>query len=162
MAHVRENINKWVHKVFYTEQNGFLVAKRPGEEWGKVVAPECLRDFILRAFHTSDLAGHQGERRTFSQIRQYFFWPSMKRQITRWVKACLGCRKRKTPRPMRAGITEAILSTFPNEIIAIDILGPFPWSRNGHRLILTIITFTRWPVENKGQIQCFYIQVLDL
>ena len=71
----------------------------------------------------------------------------MKGEILRWVKACLLCRKRKTPRPMRAGITETILSNYPNETIAIDILGPFPRSKSGNMWILTIIdTFTRWPV----------------
>ena len=47
---------------------------------------------------------------------------------------------------MRAGITEAALATYPNETIAIDILGPFPRSEKGNRFMLTIIdTFTRWP-----------------
>ena len=52
----------------------------------------------------------------------------MKNEINRWVRACLACRKRKTPRPMRAGVTEAAQAIFPNEVIAIDILGPFPKS----------------------------------
>jgi transposase InsO family protein len=48
---------------------------------------------------------------------------------------------------MRAGITEAALASFPNEVIAVDILGPFPKSEKGHCWILTMIdTFTRWPV----------------
>ncbi len=48
---------------------------------------------------------------------------------------------------MRAGITEAIQAMFPNETVAIDILGPFPISKNGYVWILTMIdTFTRWPV----------------
>ena len=147
MAHVRANKDKRVNKILYTIQNGLYVAKQEGEEWGRVVTPECIRDSILRAFHTADLAGHQGERRTFLQIRMYFFWPNMKRQIERWVKACLGCRKRKTPRPMRADITEAMLATYPNETVAIDIVGPFPRSDRGNTYILTMIdTFTRWPV----------------
>ena len=71
----------------------------------------------------------------------------MKNQVLRWVKACLACRRRKTPRPLRAGITEAMLATYPNDTIAMDILGPFPVSENGKRWILTVIdTFTRWPV----------------
>ena len=47
---------------------------------------------------------------------------------------------------MRAGITEAVQATFPNETIAIDFLGPFPRSEAGNAWILTMIdTFTRWP-----------------
>src|SRR4051812_17414154 len=89
---------------------------------------------------------HQGER-TINQVGETFYWPGMKQEITRWVKACLACRKRKTPRPMRTGITEAVLSNFPNEVVAIDIVGPFPRSEKGNMWILTMIdTFTRWPV----------------
>jgi hypothetical protein len=48
---------------------------------------------------------------------------------------------------MRAGITEAIQAMFPNDTVAIDILGPFPRSEGGNVYILTMIdTFTRWPV----------------
>ena len=147
MIHVRAHLGMSVDKVFYTTQNGLIVAKRGGEEWGKVVAPECIRAHILEIFHSADLAGHQGERRTLGQIQMYFFWPGMKKQVFRWVKACLGCRKRKTPRPMRAGITEAQLATYANEVVAMDFLGPFPRSINGNRYIFTMIDiFTRWPV----------------
>ena len=71
----------------------------------------------------------------------------MKADITRWVKACLACRRRKTPRPMRAGKRSYALSGYPNQTIAIDIVGPFLQSIQGNMWILTIIDhFTRWPV----------------
>ena len=48
---------------------------------------------------------------------------------------------------MRAGITEATQAQFPNETIAMDIIGPFPLSEKGNTWVLTMIdTFTRWPV----------------
>ena len=48
---------------------------------------------------------------------------------------------------MRAGITEPSQAKYPNEVVAIDILGPFPRSENGNVWIITMIdTFTRWPV----------------
>ena len=48
---------------------------------------------------------------------------------------------------MRAAITEAQLSTYANEVVAMDFLGPFPRSINGNRYIFTMIDiFTRCPV----------------
>ncbi len=99
MEYVRGHINVWHNKTSYALQDGLYIAKREGEEWGRVVVPECLRAHVLRTFHNSELASHPGEKRTFLQIRQVFFWPGMKNEISRWVKACLACRKRKTPRP---------------------------------------------------------------
>ena len=147
MEYVRGHIDRWHNKTFYTIQSGVYIAKREGDEWGRIIAPERLRAHILRSFHNSALSAHQGEKRTFLQIREHFFWPGMKHEILRWVKACLACRKRKTPRPMRAGITEATQAQFPNGTVAIDILGPFPLSEGGNTWVLTMIdTFTRWPV----------------
>ena len=128
-------------------QNGLVVAKRGSEEWGRVVVPESLRAHVIAMHHNADFAGHQGEKRTLLQIAGTFYWPGMGRDVAKWVKACLACRKRKTPRPMRSGITEAALATYPNETVAIDILGPFPRSERGNVVVLTMIdTFTRWPV----------------
>ena len=47
---------------------------------------------------------------------------------------------------MRAGITEAQLATYANEVLAMDFLEMFLRSINGNRYILTMIDiFTRWP-----------------
>ena len=99
MTYVRNHINKWYNKTYYFIHEGLYMAKREGEEYGRVVVPECLRACVLQTFHNSELASHQGERRTFLQIREMFFWPGMKNEMTRKVKACLACRKRKTPAP---------------------------------------------------------------
>ena len=109
MIHVRAHLGMSLDKVFYTTQNG----SHSGEKGrGGVGESRCTRMHASGLtswgiFLSADLAGHQGERRSLGQMQMYFFWPGMKKQVFRWVKACLGCRKRKTPRPMRASITEA-------------------------------------------------------
>src|SRR5690349_20176060 len=81
------------------------------------------------------------------QLRETFFWPGMKNDAVRWVNACLACRRRKTPRPLRAGIREPQLAEYPNQVLAIDIVGPLHQSDDGNMWILTMIDqFTRWPV----------------
>ena len=48
---------------------------------------------------------------------------------------------------MRAGIRTIALATYPNETVAMDILGPFLQSIAGNMWVFTIIDhFTRWPV----------------
>ncbi len=89
MNYIRENLDERRNRILYTKQNGMYVARKDEEEMGKIIVPECLRAHILKTFHNSDLAGHQGEKRTFLQIRETFFWPGMKNQVSKWVKACL-------------------------------------------------------------------------
>ena len=113
----------------------------------KIVVPECLRAYILRMHHNIQLAGHQGQKRVLEQIRDVFFWPGLKQDVIRWVRSCLACTRRKTPRPMRAGITEPVLASYPNQTLAMDIVGPMHCSLDGNMWILTMIDqFTRWPV----------------
>ena len=82
MRYVREHANKWHNRTLYTLHEEFWVAKREGEEYGSKV-PECLRAHVLRTFHNSELSSHQGEKRTFLQIPQMFFWPGMKSEVAR-------------------------------------------------------------------------------
>src|SRR5271155_3894027 len=97
--------------------------------------------------HNSIMAGHQGHKRITTQLTPFFFWPGMAHDAYRWVKSCSGCKKRKTPRPMRQGITEAVFATIPNQTVAIDIVGPLMETSAGNQWILTMIdVFTRWPV----------------
>jgi exodeoxyribonuclease III len=149
MISIRAEIDKPAKHgmLFKTQDDGLIIMKHTPEETGKVVVPESLRAYVLKMYHNAQLAAHQGKNRTLKQITVSFYWPGMKADITRWVKACLACRRRKTPRPMRAGIRSYALSGYPNQTIAIDIVGPFLQSIQGNMWILTIIDhFTRWPV----------------
>jgi transposase InsO family protein len=118
-----------------------------GAKAERTVVPECLRAFVLQMHHNAELAAHQGHKRVIDQISSYFFWPGMAQDAYRWVRSCSGCKKRKTPRPMRQGITEPVFATFPNQTVAIDIVGPLMETSAGNQWLLTMIDiFTRWPV----------------
>src|SRR5688572_9582604 len=54
------------------------------------------------------------------------------------------CKKRKTSRPLRQGITRPVFSKFPNHTIAVDIVGPMVETSSGNLWILDV--FTRWPL----------------
>ena len=111
--------------IFRAQDDGLIIVKRNEEDIGRVVVPESLRAYVFRMYHNTLLAAHQGKNRTLKQITESFYWPGMKADITRWVRACLACTRRKTPRPMRAGIRTCALSGYPNQTVAIDIFGSF-------------------------------------
>lgn len=148
MQHIKANLDKWNERgILYSLKDGLYVAKKTDKDLGKIIVPESLRASILEKFHNSELAAHQGTMRTLLQVSERFYWPSMTREIKKWVQGCMNCRRRKTPRPLRAGITEPALATYPNETVAIDIWGPLPKTEKGNCFVLTMIdTFTRWPV----------------
>lgn len=109
---------------------------------------------ILTEAHDSATGGHGGVGRTYHRIRQKYFWPNMKADITDYVLNCEECQKRKicrnkTREPMK-------ITTTPNtafELVEYDIVGPFLVSNKGHKYILTMMcNLTKYglaiPLEN--------------
>ena len=133
--------------VAYERTDDGLIVMKDGKTHPRVVVPEALRKSVIECYHNSVLSGHQGRKRTTQLVAKTFFWPGMGKDIRRWIRSCLACAKRKTPRPRRAGIREAKQAMYPGETIAIDFWGPFTKSERGNMWVLTIIDhFTKWPM----------------
>ena len=128
------------------DANGLLCRKSTKKL--QIVVPLSLRAFILRRYHGLPVSGHLGQRRVLTHIEQSFYWPKMKTDVVRWIRSCLVCARRKTPRNMHAGEPGRVsIATKPWEIISIDIVSASKNSSTGHAKILTIMDlFTRWVI----------------
>lgn len=82
------------------------------------IVPLSLRDDAVRGCH--DDAGHQGQDRTFSLVKQRFYWSSMERDVRDHVKRCARCVAGKTPEPDGRAPLESIRMTAPLELVCID------------------------------------------
>jgi len=113
----------------------------------RVVVPLSLQAFVLRLHHNMPLHAHQGGKRLYKMLSKKFYWPDMSRDVTRWVKSCLSCAKRKTSRNWNQGLTEPTLAQFPFQVVGIDLVGKCLETTSGNKWILTILDhFTRWPI----------------
>ena len=87
--------------------DGVVVVKSNNEHaLDKIVVPDSLKSFILGMHHGLPLTGHTGFKRTYQMIKRRYWWPNFKKHIRAWVKACSLCTRRKTPRPLKSGLTE--------------------------------------------------------
>jgi hypothetical protein len=51
--------------------------------------PRCsMRDNMLKEKHNGGLAGHFGHDKTFSQMRNSYYWPSMRVEVKNFVNKC--------------------------------------------------------------------------
>ena len=119
----------------------------------KIVVPESLRYDITMSHHQPAQCGHQGAKRTLERIAQYFWWPCMRKQITKIVQGCLSCQLFKQTVDNKVGKMQPIVATHLLDILGIDIVGPFPATLNGNQYILTMLDHaTRWaigaPIKN--------------
>ena len=125
---------------------GLIVMVSDGKK-ERCVVPESLRAFVMQQHHNAPLHAHQGRNRFQRMLRERYFWPGMTRDAARWIRSCVSCAKRKTPRPLAQGLTTPALSSHPFQVVGIDLVGKCPETDGGHQWILTIVDhFTRWPI----------------
>ena len=145
-------------------------AKRhmPEKTTVQLYIPSDYIDMILLANHDDLLAAHFGFHKTYAKIRQRYFWKGMHKDTDNWIRSCISCSRRKTPKhkvvePLMKMTT---VSTF--ERVSVDILGPLPISSSGNRYVLCFTDHcTRWPILVPTQstdaltvASCFYKEII--
>ena len=62
---------------------------RPADEkWtvvDQIVVPPPCRKEILRLAHEIPMAGHMGVKKTLTRIRAHFFWPKMRKDVSKFL-----------------------------------------------------------------------------
>ena len=62
-----------------------------------------------------------------------------------WCQNCPLCSSRKQPLPKARAPLQSVKTGYPQQIVAMDILGPFPESQEGNKYILVVSDyFTTW------------------
>lgn len=121
------------------EKEGVLYRQifRPdgGEECYQLILPEVMKQEVLEQLHQQH--GHQGVERTSELTRRRCYWPSMFADITHWCRECERCQLAKESQPVARGFMGHLLSSRPNEVLAIDFTVLEP-SRSGHENILVM------------------------
>ena len=96
-------------------------------ESNRVVVPLSWRKQILRLVHDGPLAGHMGVDRTWSRLRDWFWWPLIKQDLQTYIQGCEACAINKhSNKKIKAPMQETTIPEAVCEKIQIDFAGPFP------------------------------------
>lgn len=110
-----------------------------------LVVPKTRRQHLINTMH--QMLGHVGISKTISALKNEYFWPAMEYDIRLTINRCKWCAQRKSGNQAIQPPLMKTMTTFPFEKIAIDITGPLPLTRGGHRYILGVIDyFTKFPM----------------
>lgn len=101
----------------------------------RLYVPSKFRLEVLRAAHSTPAAGHGGVSTTLSRISQDYWWPGLRRDVTRWVSQCQPCQKGK-PSSSKFGKATPFDVTSRFELWALDFVGPITRSREGATQVL--------------------------
>jgi len=111
----------------------------------RVVVPTLLREDVLRYFHGSKACGHYGVARTSYRIKERFWWPTWKSDVTAHVKKCVNCSVQNLSRPGKQGKMKMWHPVRRFQVMAVDVLEVSPRSRDGNIKVLVMgDLFTRY------------------
>ena len=108
----------------------------------RLCIPKTERRRLLNEFH--DECAHPGVIHLYEKLREQVWWPRMLTHIVNYVQQCNECQRSRSkknstlPRPMS-------IPSGPFTHIAIDHIGPFPMTNDGHKYILVMMCrFTKY------------------
>ena len=101
---------------------------------------EELKIEILEEAHSSAYAAHPGSTKMYRILKDYYWWPNMKREIAAFVSRCLICQQVKAERQKPLGLLEPLpIPVWKWDHITMDFVFSLPRTREGHDGIWVIV-----------------------
>jgi hypothetical protein len=147
----------WAQWGRLVDQEGLLYRRSKDTDRGmsrlQLVTPLSLRTTFFKALHHGRLAGHQGVNKTLANLKQRYYWPCMKDDVTAWCARCHICGETKPlPKRGKAGLQQSFIGA-PFERVAIDLMGPFEETNHNKYIVVLQDYFTKYviaePLPNK-------------
>jgi hypothetical protein len=109
------------------------------------VIPLSLRKEILSYFHELPHSGHGGFRKTFNRLSRRIFWKGMREDTFNFLQSCQTCQLCKNPSSKPQGNLQSNKVHGPWDMLALDLMGPLPRTKNGKTMLLVVVDhFTKW------------------
>ena len=116
----------------------YHIRQLPDRVIHQLVIPQSLRQQSLKMAHGPPLAAHPGNYRTYTNLRNMFYFPNMLREVKKYVQSCDVCQRRSSLRPRNARMQGQPLAKLPLEHVSADLID-LRGSATGHRYVLSLI-----------------------
>ncbi|KAJ4745738.1 polyprotein [Rhynchospora pubera] len=99
-----------------------------------------IKALILSEAHESGYALHPGGVKMYHDLRKYFWWPGMKKEVARFVEKCLICQQVKADRKKSAGLLQTLRRPKGKfESITMDFVSGFPKTKGRIEAVWVIV-----------------------
>ena len=120
----------------YDLKDGYLLYRN----W--LCVTQGLHDKVMYETHAPPYARHRGILATLKGAEMYFYWPTMKTHIQRYVTLCMVCQKIRYDTGKQPGLSQPLpIPNSPWESISMDFVFGLPTSTNR---IIGIQTIVDW------------------
>ncbi|KAD4180551.1 hypothetical protein E3N88_29142 [Mikania micrantha] len=135
-GNLKKELDCGAEKQFETKPDGVIYYQN--RIWIPAVAE--LRKFIFDEAHKTKYSVHPGADKMNQDLRGFYWWPGMKKDIAEYVGRCLTCAKVKAEHQKPSGLLEQPeIPLWKWEQIAMDFITKLPRTSSGHDTIWVII-----------------------
>ncbi|KAL8265734.1 hypothetical protein R6Q59_003078 [Mikania micrantha] len=135
-GNLKKELDCGAEKQFDTKHDGIIYYK--DRVW--IPAVDELRRLIFDESHKTRYSVHPGADKVFQDLREFYWWPGMKKDIAEYVGQCLTCAKVKAEHQKQSGLLEQPeIPLWKWEQIAMDFITKLPRTSSGHDTIWVII-----------------------
>lgn len=100
---------------------------------------------VLSLCHDSIGGGHLGFHKTWSKVKTRFVWNNMYLITRNWVNSCSTCAAKKQLLKTKMPLIPLKAAEKPFELVGVDVLGPLPITKQGHKYIVVFTDYlTKW------------------
>ena len=104
-----------------------------------IYVPYPLCPAVMSSRHDPATAGHFGVKKTVELIKQDYWWPGMRDDVTKFIKSCDTCNRCKAPTHAPQGLLNPLhIPSRPWTHISMDFITDLPVC-NGFDSVLTIV-----------------------
>ncbi|XP_063050413.1 gypsy retrotransposon integrase-like protein 1 [Engraulis encrasicolus] len=152
----KKNLKRYAQKFIIDDGRLYYVGPKKDEKREVVIEAERKRQIFLDC-HFNDIGHHLGQKKTVHRIQSKYYWLGIVKDVVDWIKDCETCQHTERNKNMTR-IIRPIKVDGPWEVIAVEILGPYPETvptGNTHVVVITDY-FSKWvegfPVQRKDSI----------
>ncbi|GKB78463.1 putative reverse transcriptase domain-containing protein [Tanacetum coccineum] len=99
-----------------------------------------LRTLVMHESHKSKYSIHSGSDKMYQDLKQLYWWPNMKVNISTYVSKCLTCSKVKAEHQKPSGLLVHLeIPEWKWEKITMDFVTKLPKTTNGYDTIWVIV-----------------------
>ena len=99
-----------------------------------------LKREILQEAHQSRYSIHPGNTKMYRDLKEYYWWPNMKKEIALWVNRCLTCQRVKAEHQRPSGLLQPLeIPEWKWEHITMDFVVGLPLTKGKYDAIWVIV-----------------------
>ncbi|XP_058491346.1 gypsy retrotransposon integrase-like protein 1 [Solea solea] len=140
----KKNLRRYAEKFVIDDGTMYYVGPKKEEKREVVIEAERKRQIFLDC-HFNDIGNHLGQKKTVHRIQSKYYWLGIVNDVVDWIKVCETCQHMERNKNMSRTV-RPIKVDAPWDVVGIDIMGPFPETRQGNTYVVVLIDyFSKWP-----------------